>query len=63
VSRHEFDPSALVAGILFLGFALRYLNAGAGGHAVPYAFTTPAVLVGVVVILVLRRVFRSRRDS
>lgn len=61
MSRHKFDPSALVAGVLFLGFALRYLNEGAGGQAVPYVFTTPAVLVGIVVILVFRRVFRRRR--
>lgn len=63
MSRHRFDPSALVAGILFLGFALRYLNEGTGGHAVPYVFTTPAALAAVVVILVLRRVFHRRRDS
>lgn len=63
MSRHKFDPSALVAGILFLGFALRYLNEGTGGQAVPHAFTMPAALVGIAVILVLRRVFRRRRDS
>ena len=61
MSRHRFDPSALVAGLLFLGFALRYLDEGTGGHTVPYVLTTPAVAGTVVVILVLRRVFRRRR--
>jgi hypothetical protein len=60
VSRHKFDLPALVAGILFLGYALRYLNEGAGGRAVPYVFTTPAAVGTVVVIFVLRRVFRRR---
>lgn len=62
MSRHKFDPSALVAGILFLGFGLRYLDEGTGGHTVPYVLTTPAAVAAVVVILVLRRVFRRRRD-
>lgn len=61
MSRHRFDPSALVGGLLFLGLALRYLDEGTGGHAVPYILTTPAVAATVVVILVLRQVFRRRR--
>ena len=61
MSRHRFDPSALVAGILFFGFALRYLNEGLGGHAVPYAWTTPAAIGTIVVIALLRLVFHARR--
>lgn len=59
--RHRFDPSSLIAGILFLGFGLHYLDEGTGGHAVSY--TAPATVAAIVVIVVLRRAYRRRRDG
>ncbi|MCO6004676.1 hypothetical protein NE236_06760 [Actinoallomurus purpureus] len=54
--RHRFDPSSLVAAVVFLGIAWGYL---AGGWS-----AAPSVVRGVlgalVVVAVLRRVFRSR---
>lgn len=61
--RHRFDPSSLVAGILFVNFALRYLVDGFGGQAVAYGLAVPAMLVGMVVIMLLRAVFHRRGDS
>jgi hypothetical protein len=61
VFRHKFDPSSPVAGILFLGFALRYLNAGLGGHPVPYIWTMPAALATIAIIILLRLLFLRRR--
>ncbi len=61
MSRHRFDPSALVGGTLFLAIAVRYLIEGFGGHRVPFAWTLPAVFVTIAAILFLRVVFRSRR--
>jgi hypothetical protein len=62
VFRHRFDPSSLVAGILFLGIAARYLIEGFGGQHVSYLGAVPAVLATVVAIMLLRVVFRSRRE-
>lgn len=61
--RHRFDPSSLIAGILFLAFALRYLLDATGGTTVPYTWTMPAALVTIVVVLLFRLIFiRRRRD-
>jgi hypothetical protein len=62
VFRHRFDPSSLVAGILFLGIAARYLIEGFGGQRVSYLGAVPAVLATTVAILLFRMVFRSRRE-
>jgi hypothetical protein len=61
VYRHRFDPSSLVAGVLFLVIGLRYLNDGFGGGAVTYDWAVPATLVTLAVVVVLRRAFRGRR--
>jgi hypothetical protein len=63
VSRHKFDPSSLVAAILFLGIASRYLIEGFGGRHVSFPWAMPAVLAAIAAIIVLRLVFRSRRDE
>ncbi|MDN3357148.1 hypothetical protein [Actinomadura sp. DC4] len=59
--RHKFDPSSLVAALVFLGVAIRYLVEGTGGHRVSYDWAMPSVLVSIGLIIVLRLVFRSRR--
>jgi hypothetical protein len=61
VFRHRFDPASLVAGVLFLTIAGRYLVEGFGGHPVPFLWATPFVLGAVVLIAILRVIFRSRR--
>jgi hypothetical protein len=61
VYRHRFDPSSLIAGALFLVFALRYLVAGLTGHPVAYVWAGPAAVVTLGVILLLRLMFLSRR--
>jgi hypothetical protein len=62
VSRHKLDPSALVAGVLFLTIAGRYLAEAFGDHRLSYAWTMPFVLGSIALIYVLRLIFR-RRDS
>jgi TRAP-type C4-dicarboxylate transport system permease small subunit len=57
VFRHRFDPSSLVAAVIFLGVAWRYL----GGD--PPVWVVPGVAVALVVISVLRLLFRSRRPE
>jgi hypothetical protein len=61
VFRHRFDPSSAVAAVLFLGIAGRYLADGLGGTRVSFLWTVPLVIAGLVVMSVLRVVFRSRR--
>jgi hypothetical protein len=61
VFRHRFDPSSAVAAVLFLGTAGRYLADGLGGTRVSFPWTVPLVIAGLVVMIVLRVVFRSRR--
>jgi hypothetical protein len=61
VFRHRFDPAALVAGVLFLTIAVRYLVAGLGGPEVTFPWAMPTVLGAVALITVLRVIFRSRR--
>lgn len=63
MSRRRFDPSSLVAGVLFMAVAVRYLDAADGGHGVGYVWAVPAALAVVVVVAVLRLVFRRRRDG
>lgn len=53
--RHRFDPSSLVAGVVFLGVAVRYLDGR------PPAWVVPGVAVALGVVLVLRGLFRARR--
>jgi hypothetical protein len=55
VSRHRFDPSSLVAAVVFLGVAVRYL---AGD---PPVWVVPGIAVAVGVIVLLRVAFRTRR--
>lgn len=59
--RHRFDPSSLVAAVLFAGIAARYLIEGLGGHPVSFGWAVPAVLAAVGAIYLLRMMFRSRR--
>lgn len=59
--RHRFDPSSLVAGLVFLRIAVLYLTAALTGHPVSYLWTMPAVLAAIAVIIVFRLAFRSRR--
>jgi hypothetical protein len=61
VFRHRFDPSSLVAAILFLGIAGRYLTEGFGGGRVSFPWAVPAVVATLVLIVLLRLVFHSRR--
>jgi hypothetical protein len=63
VFRHRFDPSSLIAGILFLGIAGRYLIEGFSGRHVSFPWTMPAALTAVVVIILLRLIFHSRRQE
>jgi hypothetical protein len=57
VSRHRFDPPSLFAAVVFLGVAWRYL----GGN--PPVWVVPGVVVALVLISVLRLLFRSRRPA
>ena len=59
--RHRFDPAALVAAVLFLGIAARYLVHGFGGPQVPFLWAVPAVVTALVLMKVLRWAFRERR--
>jgi hypothetical protein len=61
VFRHRFDPASLVAGVLFLTIAGRYLVEGLGGRTVSFPWAAPFVLAAVVLIAILRVIFRSRR--
>jgi hypothetical protein len=61
VFRHRFDPAALVAGVLFLTIAIRYLVQGLGGPDVTFPWAMPAVLGTVILVSALRVIFRSRR--
>jgi hypothetical protein len=61
VFRHRFDPSSLVAAVLFFGIAARYLIEGIGGHPVSFPWAVPAVLAAIGAIGLLRVVFQSRR--
>jgi hypothetical protein len=63
VFRHRFDPSSLIAGILFLGIAGRYLIEGFSGRHVSFPWTMPAALTAIVVIILLRLIFHSRRQE
>jgi ABC-type Fe3+ transport system permease subunit len=63
VSRHEFDPSSLIAGILFLGIASRYLIEGFSGRHMSFPWAMPAVLTAIGLILLLRLIFHSRRQE
>jgi hypothetical protein len=61
VFRHRFDPSSLVAAVLFFGIAARYLTEGFGGHPVSFPWAVPAVGGAIALIVLLRAVFQSRR--
>jgi hypothetical protein len=61
VFRHKFDLSSLAAAILFLTIAARYLVEGFGGERVSFPWAMPSVLASIVLIVLLRLVFRSRR--
>jgi hypothetical protein len=63
VFRHRFDPSSLIAAILFLGIASRYLIEGFSGRQVSFPWAMPAVLAAIIVIILLRLIFHSRRDE
>ncbi|MFL6052947.1 MAG: hypothetical protein ACJ72W_08550 [Actinoallomurus sp.] len=53
--RHRFDPSSLVAAVIFLGVAVRYL---AGD---PPVWVVPGIPVAIGVIVLMRVAFRARR--
>ncbi|MCO5999169.1 hypothetical protein [Actinoallomurus rhizosphaericola] len=53
--RHRFDPSSLIAAVVFLGVAVCYL----GGR--PPVWVVPGVAVALGVMLVFRGIFRARR--
>ncbi|MCO5969403.1 hypothetical protein [Actinoallomurus soli] len=55
--RHRFDPSSLIAAVVFLGVAVCYL----GGR--PPVWAAPGVAVALGIVLVLRGLFRSRRHE
>ena len=59
--RHKFDPSSVIAALIFLGIAIRYLVEGFGGNRVPYSGAVPSIIIAIVLIIVLRCAFRSRR--
>jgi ABC-type Fe3+ transport system permease subunit len=61
VFRHRFDPSSLVAAVLFFGIAARYLTEGLGGRPVSFPWAVPAVVAAIALIALLRAVFQSRR--
>jgi hypothetical protein len=50
-----------VAAVLFLGIAFRYLVEGFGGRPLSFPWAMPSVLATIVLITLLRLVFRSRR--
>ncbi|GAA4606702.1 hypothetical protein GCM10023195_24540 [Actinoallomurus liliacearum] len=55
MSRHRFDLSSLIAAVVFLGIAMRYL---AGS---PPTWVLPGIPVALGVVLVFRVIFRARR--
>jgi hypothetical protein len=61
VFRHRFDPSSLVAAILFFGIAARYLTEGLGGREVSFRWAVPAAIASIGAIALFRLVFQSRR--
>jgi hypothetical protein len=61
VFRHRFDPSSVVAALIFLGFAVRYLVEGFGGQKVSYPWTMPSLVISIALILILRVAFHRRR--
>jgi hypothetical protein len=63
VFRHRFDPSSLIAGILFFGLAGRYLIEGFSGRHMSFPWTMPAALTAIVLIILLRLIFHSRRGE
>ena len=63
MSRRRFDPSSLVAALLFAGIASRYLVEGFSGREVSFPWAMPGVLAAIVLVIVLRLVTRSRRDE
>jgi hypothetical protein len=44
VTRHEFDPGVLVAGVLFLALAVMYLGDAAGAWS--FSWIVPLVVTG-----------------
>jgi Na+/proline symporter len=63
VFRHRFDPSSVVAAVLFLGLAGLYLADGLDRTRVSFLWAVPAVLAGLLLIGILRMASRSRRRS
>jgi hypothetical protein len=61
VFRHRFDPSSVVAAVVFLNIAGGYLNEGFGGAPVSFVWAVRGVLGGILLIVVFRALFRSRR--
>jgi len=61
VFRHRFDPSSVVAALIFLGVAVRYLVEGFGGEKVSYPWAVPALVVSIALIIILRLAFHGRR--
>lgn len=59
--RHRFDPSSLVAALVFVNVACAYLNEAFGGTLVAFRWAVPGVVAGILVIAALRLLFRSRR--
>ena len=59
--RHKFDPSSIVAALVFLGVAVRYLVEGFGGQKVSYPWAVPSLAISIALIIVLRLVFHGRR--
>jgi hypothetical protein len=63
VYRHRFDPSAAVAGLLFLTIAAGYLTEGFGGSRVAFACAVPLLFAGLLVIGFVRLLCLSRRHE
>jgi ABC-type Fe3+ transport system permease subunit len=63
VFRHRFDPSSVVAALVFLGVAVRYLVEGFGAQRVSYPYAVPAVVISIALVVVLRLVFHSGRHE
>jgi hypothetical protein len=63
VYRHRFDPSAAIAGLLFLTIAAGYLTEALGGSRVTFAFAVPLLLAGLAVIGFVRLLCLSRRHE
>lgn len=60
--RHRFDPSSLLAGLLFLAVAVVYLASGFGDRTVvPAGILGPAMFIGLGVVGLVRVLTRSRR--